>query len=122
MKKLLRHLRFFYSDYAIARDMDCVMSVADSDNDRAALRLYAKARRSAPGFQAHNPKANSHNRIPTDVLSNITRKGGAKSASTTTTECVGCRRPFVALRSDARTCSDLCRKRASRFVTLKEAI
>ena len=118
LDELLNHARRYYSDAAIHRDMDCLLSAAASDEDRRVLKAYARLRRAAPGYAPGNWQANSHGGIPREELerldirrrATVTTGAGAGASK----PCAACGSTFAYARSTAQYCSDLCSKRARR--------
>ena len=99
---LVRHMAKHYSDGNIAEDVDCVLACCGSDADREAVRRYARARRTAPGFQGKSFTVNNHNRI------------AAGGEAGKLCERDGCEVRFTPERSTARFCSAKCRQRTKR--------
>jgi hypothetical protein len=108
--QLLRHMRKFYSDRHIAEDVDSVLLACDSDEQRSAVRQYARARRRAPGFRPSSYSSCNH---------------AAIAAEAEGPRCQQCGAAFTPQRSSARFCSARCRMRHSRngpvTLTLSEA-
>lgn len=117
LEQLLRHMELYYSDRHINKAMDAIYQSCPNDDARAACRAYARARRSALGFDPSRYRRNSeqlqnnHNAISEEVLRNIREPRGASRPGPT---CGQCGAAFDARRKDARFCGPACRKRASR--------
>lgn len=96
---LLRHMELYYSDRHIVEDLDSVLSCCGSDEDRDAVKRYAKLRRRAPRFAPKSWTSNNDQFIAADQIGRPCGKCGVR---------------FTPKRSTARFCSARCRKGASR--------
>lgn len=84
---LLRHMEKFYTPYQLEHDVDCVEACCANEEDRAAVRRYAKA---------------------------LLRGGSPKAEGGRAAICQRCGNGFAPKRSTARYCSARCRVSASR--------
>ncbi len=84
---LLQHMEAHYSEPQLRNDLDAVLSLCETDGDRAEVKRFAKAKLAGK---------------PYELLGFESR------------QCETCRRPFTAKRKDAKFCSANCRQRQSR--------
>lgn len=101
---LLTHLRRHYTDWQIAKDLDCVLVLCGTDEDRAAVEAYAKARRNAPEFRPHLPRHSNAGRVPEELSQPATPVRG----------CEKCGADIARKRRGTRFCSDWCSQEARR--------
>jgi hypothetical protein len=86
---LLKHMEAHYGECQLRHDLDCILPLCATEEDRKAVREFARAKLAGKAYQGHG----------------VTTLGKT---------CESCCKPFAAKRSTARFCDAACRKRGSR--------
>lgn len=110
---LLNHMRLYYSDWAIAHSLDCVLAEVTGYGG-IAVRKYARLRRGAPDFRPLTKTGhNNHAFIPAHHLRELF--DDSQPVTKNNTMCERCQKNFVPRRSTARFCSGACQRKAHRM-------